>query len=189
MKRIFSIVLALCFVLSLCACGTGDSDIPETNNVIIVVEGYGEIHVTLTPEHAPITVKNFKMLVSKGAYDGTIFHRVVNNFVIQGGDTTLTSYGKADAIKGEFASNGVNNTLSHKRGVISMARVGGMNNSATSQFFIMHKDRTTLDGDYAAFGYVTEGMDVVDAIASVPTNSWDDRPYVDVVVTTIKFAD
>ena len=70
-----------------------------------------------------------------------------------------------------------------------MARVGGMNNSATSQFFIMHKDRTTLDGDYAAFGYVTEGMDVVDAIASVPTNSWDDRPYVDVVVTTIKFAD
>ena len=188
MKRIFSIMLVLCFVLSLCACSTDDGQIPATNNVIIVVEGYGEIHVTLTPEHAPITVKNFKMLVSKGAYDGTIFHRVINNFVVQGGDTTRTSYGKADTIKGEFLSNGVNNTLSHKRGVISMARANDMN-SASSQFFIMHKDRTSLDGNYAAFGYVTKGMDVVDAIAAVPTNSWDDRPCVDIVVTTIKFAD
>ena len=161
-------------------------DLP--NEVVIVVEGYGEIKVTLTPENAPITVANFKKLVADNAYDGTIFHRVINNFMIQGGDTTLTSYGKTDAIKGEFKSNGVNNTLLHKRGVISMARADAKN-SATSQFFICHQNSYHLDGDYAAFGYVTEGMEVVDAIAGVATNSWNNRPFEDVVITTIKFAE
>ena len=189
MKKIIAALMIAVTIFMLVGCSSSEGNTEGSNNVIIVVENYGEIHVTLTPEHAPITVKNFKKLINEGAYDGTIFHRVIYNFMIQGGDTTLTSYGKADTIKGEFANNGVNNTLSHKRGVISMARVGGMNNSASSQFFIMHKDRPGLDGDYAAFGYVTEGMDIVDMIAGVPTSSWNDQPYEDVVITTIKFAE
>ena len=188
MKKIIAVLMIAATVFMLVGCSSSEGNSEGSNNVIIVVENYGEIHVTLTPEHAPITVANFKKLINEGAYDGTIFHRVINNFMIQGGDTTLTSYGKADTIKGEFAKNGVNNTLAHKRGVISMARADDMN-SASSQFFIMHKDKSHLDGSYAAFGYVTEGMDIVDMIAGVPTNSWNDQPYDDIVITTIKFAE
>ena len=190
MKRIIALLLAVAGLFAFASCSRNTDvnvdDLP--NEVIIVVEGYGEIKVTLTPENAPITVANFKKLVADNAYDGTIFHRVINNFMIQGGDTSMTDYGRADTIKGEFKSNGVNNTLLHKRGVISMARAEAKN-SANSQFFICHQNSHHLDGDYAAFGYVTEGMEVVDAIAAVGTNPWNNRPYEDVVITTIKFAE
>ena len=188
MKKIIAVLLLGIMMLSAVGCSSVEQQ-PGGNDVIIVVEGYGEISVRLTPENAPITVNNFKKLINEGAYDGTIFHRVINNFMIQGGDTTLTAYGEADNIKGEFSNNGVKNNLAHTRGVISMARVGGMNNSANSQFFICQKDCSWLDGDYAAFGYVTAGMEIVDAIANVPTSAWNDQPIEDIVITTIKFAE
>ncbi len=135
----------------------------------------GIIKIELDPETAPITCANFEKLVSEGFYNGLIFHRVISGFMIQGGDPTGTGMGGADEnIKGEFAVNGVKNPLSHKRGVISMAR-SQKYNSASSQFFICHADATFLDGQYAAFGTVTEGMDVVDRIASVATDR-NDRP-------------
>ncbi|MBO5649602.1 MAG: peptidylprolyl isomerase [Clostridia bacterium] len=135
----------------------------------------GIIRIELNPEAAPITSANFEKLVSQGFYDGLIFHRVIAGFMIQGGDPTGTGMGGAEeTIKGEFAVNGVKNPISHKRGVISMAR-SQRYNSASSQFFICHADATFLDGQYAAFGEVVEGMDVVDRIASVATNS-QDRP-------------
>ncbi len=135
----------------------------------------GIIRIELNPEAAPITSANFEKLVSQGFYDGLIFHRVIAGFMIQGGDPTGTGMGGAEeTIKGEFAVNGVKNPISHKRGVISMAR-SQRYNSASSQFFICHADAAFLDGQYAAFGEVVEGMDVVDRIASVATNS-QDRP-------------
>ena len=135
----------------------------------------GIIRIELNPEAAPITSANFEKLVSQGFYDGLIFHRVIAGFMIQGGDPTGTGMGGAEeTIKGEFAVNGVTNPISHKRGVLSMAR-SQRYNSASSQFFICHADATFLDGQYAAFGEVVEGMDVVDRIASVATNS-QDRP-------------
>lgn len=137
--------------------------INKTNNVVMQTE-YGDIKITLYPDVAPITVENFKRLVGNGFYDGLTFHRIIDGFMIQGGDPTGTGMGGSDEqIKGEFASNGVNNPLKHTRGVISMAR-SMMKNSASSQFFIMHEDAPHLDGEYAAFGKVTEGMDAVDAI-------------------------
>lgn len=141
--------------------------------VKIEMENGGVIEIELYPDKAPITVKNFEKLVKEGFYDGLIFHRVIKGFMIQGGDPTGTGYSGSDEnIKGEFAANGVRNDLSHKRGVISMAR--SMNpNSASSQFFIMHEDGTYLDGNYAAFGKVVNGMEVVDAIAEVQTDASD----------------
>ena len=139
------------------------------------MEDGGIIKIELLPEHAPKTCANFEKLVSEGFYDGLIFHRVIAGFMIQGGDPTGTGCGGSDEnIKGEFKINGVNNTLSHERGVISMARSQNYN-SASSQFFICHADSQFLDGQYAAFGRVTEGMDVVDRIAQVRTNA-QDRP-------------
>ena len=127
----------------------------------------GIIKIELDPKAAPITCANFEKLVSEGFYDGLIFHRVIAGFMIQGGDPTGTGMGGSDEnIKGEFKINGINNPLSHKRGVISMAR-SQRYNSASSQFFICHADATFLDGQYAAFGHVVEGMEVVDRIASV----------------------
>ncbi len=143
--------------------------------VQITMEDGGIIKIELLPEHAPKTCANFEKLVSEGFYDGLIFHRVIAGFMIQGGDPTGTGCGGSDEnIKGEFKINGVNNTLSHERGVISMARSQNYN-SASSQFFICHADSQFLDGQYAAFGRVTEGMDVVDRIAQVRTNA-QDRP-------------
>ena len=120
--------------------------------------------MTLDASYAPITVTNFVNLVNEKFYDGLTFHRIIDGFMIQGGNPEGNGTGgSSKTIKGEFSSNGVNNTLSHTRGVISMAR-GSDYNSASSQFFIVHKDSTFLDGNYAAFGEVTKGMDVVDKI-------------------------
>ena len=147
--------------------------------VKIEMENGGVITAELYPELAPNTVANFVNLVESGFYDGLIFHRVIPGFMIQGGDPQGTGMGGPGySIKGEFARNGFReNTLRHTRGVLSMAR-SMMPNSAGSQFFIMHADAPHLDGDYAAFGKVTEGMDVVDRIASVRTGM-QDRPVVE----------
>ena len=149
--------------------------------VILKIKDKGEIRIELDPSAAPITVANFLELVGSGFYDGLIFHRVIAGFMIQGGDPKGNGTGGSGRnIKGEFAANGVDNPIRHKRGVISMARA--MNpDSASSQFFIMHRDADYLDGNYAAFGHVVEGMDVVDAIAGVMTNR-NDRPLDDVVI-------
>ena len=142
--------------------------------VTIEMENGGKIVAELYPEVAPISVNNFISLIKKGFYDGIIFHRVISGFMIQGGDPQGTGMGGPGyCIKGEFAQNGVKNDLSHKRGVLSMARTM-VPNSAGSQFFIMHADGDFLDGQYAAFGAVTEGMDVVDAIAAVKTDRMDE---------------
>ena len=144
--------------------------------VKIEMENGGVITAELYPELAPNTVANFVNLVESGFYDGLIFHRVIPGFMIQGGDPQGTGMGGPGySIKGEFARNGFReNTLRHTRGVLSMAR-SMMPNSAGSQFFIMHADAPHLDGDYAAFGKVTDGMDVVDRIAAVRTGM-QDRP-------------
>ena len=143
--------------------------------VKIEMENGGVITLELYPEIAPQTVANFEKLAKEGFYDGLIFHRVIAGFMIQGGDPTGTGMGGAkEKLFGEFRANGFNNTLSHDRGVISMARSESFN-SASSQFFIMHADGHFLDGQYAAFGKVTSGMEVVDEIASVPTD-YSDRP-------------
>ena len=120
----------------------------------------------LDGDTAPITVENFITLAKSGFYNGLTFHRIIKGFMIQGGDPEGNGMGGSEkTIKGEFVQNGVENTISHTRGVISMARRSGDNNSASSQFFIMHADDPSLDGAYAAFGHVTEGMEVVDQIA------------------------
>ena len=144
----------------------------------------GVIELELYEDIAPITCENFKNLVNKGFYDGLIFHRVIAGFMIQGGDPTGTGCGGSGTnIKGEFLANGVNNTISHERGVISMARSQSFN-SASSQFFIMHKDGKFLDGQYAAFGKVISGIEIVDEIASVKTD-FRDRPIVDMQIKSI----
>ena len=133
---------------------------------IIEMENGGTMTLELYPEIAPITVENFVKLANEGFYNGLIFHRVIAGFMIQGGDPTGTGMGGPGyQIKGEFAQNGVKNTLKHTRGVISMAR-SMLPDSASSQFFICHQDAPHLNGDYAAFGHVTEGMDVVDAVCA-----------------------
>ena len=148
------------------------------------MENGGIIKLELDSKAAPITVANFEKLVKEGFYDGLIFHRVISGFMIQGGDPMGTGYGGSkETIKGEFRANGVDNPISHKRGVISMAR-SQMPNSASSQFFIMHQDGEFLDGNYAAFGHVVEGMEVVDEIASVATDPRD-KPLCDVVIKSI----
>ena len=151
----------------------------------IVMEDGGEIVLELNPNEAYNTVANFVSLANSGFYDGLIFHRVISGFMIQGGDPTGTGYeGPGYKIKGEFSANGVNNTLKHERGVISMARSNPYD-SAGSQFFIMHKDAPSLDGLYAAFGKVLEGMDVVDRIASVKTDA-NDRPLTEQKIASIR---
>ena len=143
--------------------------------VVIEMENGKKIRIELDATAAPLTVANFEKLVRAGFYDGLIFHRVIPGFMIQGGDPLGNGMGGAkEKIKGEFAANGVKNPLRHTRGVISMARAMDPN-SASSQFFIMHKDAPHLDGSYAAFGRVVEGMDAVDEIAAVPTD-FSDRP-------------
>ena len=144
-------------------------EVKGTYNVEIKVKDYGVIKAELDADTAPITVANFLNLASAGFYDGLTFHRIISGFMIQGGDPKGDSTGGAEeTIKGEFSKNGVENPLSHKRGVISMAR-SQMPDSASSQFFIVHEDSPHLDGEYAAFGYVTEGMDVVDKICEEAT--------------------
>ena len=152
---------------------------------IIETNKFGTIKVELNKEVAPLTVDNFVKLVNKGFYNGLTFHRVIKGFMIQGGCPKGNGTGGPGySIKGEFAANGVNNPLKHTRGVISMARAMDPN-SAGSQFFIMHQDAPYLDGQYAAFGKVIEGIEVVDAIASVKTNYYD-MPLEKVVIKQIK---
>lgn len=140
---------------------------------VITMENGKTMTLELYPETAPITVDNFVKLAKDGFYDGLIFHRVIEGFMIQGGDPDGNGCGGPGySIKGEFAANGVKNDLKHTRGVISMAR-SMMKDSASSQFFIMHKDAPHLDGEYAAFGKVVEGLDVIDEIAGVETDFRD----------------
>ena len=172
MKKFLAVLTAL--VLMLCFAGCGKGVAPESTDntekvgkyvAVISVENYGDITVELDGDIAPITVKNFVKLAKEGFYDGLTFHRIIYGFMIQGGCPDGTGTGGSDEnIKGEFDANGHKNTLSHKRGVISMARAQAYD-SASSQFFIVHKDSDYLDGQYAAFGVVTEGIDVVDKIA------------------------
>ncbi len=132
--------------------------------VNIIIKDHGTIKVELDADAAPITVTNFVNLAKDGFYDGVVFHRIIEDFMMQGGDPTGTGTGGSEVtIKGEFSANGVENNLSHVRGAVSMARSQD-NDSASSQFFIVHKDAVYLDGQYACFGYVTEGMDIVDEI-------------------------
>ena len=155
--------------------------------VIIEMENGKKMTVELYPKEAPITVANFLKLVNDGFYNELIFHRVISGFMIQGGDPLGTGYGGSEnSIKGEFRANGVNNTIRHTRGVISMARSQSPN-SASSQFFIMHKDAPYLDGQYAAFGKVVEGIDVVDEIASDETD-YNDMPLKPQKIKTITVA-
>ena len=143
---------------------------------IITMENGKTMEVELYPEHAPITVENFVKLASEGFYNGLIFHRVIYGFMIQGGDPMGEGFGGPGySIKGEFRMNGFINNLKHTRGVLSMARSMAPN-SAGSQFFIMHKDAPHLDGQYASFGRVLEGMEVVDRIALTPRNMMNDMP-------------
>ena len=156
--------------------------------VTIEMENGDIIKAELYPEVAPNTVNNFISLVKNRFYDGVIFHRVIRGFMIQGGDPQgIGVGGPGYSIKGEFKMNGVPNDLKHTRGVLSMARAMAPN-SAGSQFFIMHEDAPHLDGQYAAFGRVVEGMDIVDEIASVPTD-FRDRPKIDMVIKSVTLAD
>ena len=155
---------------------------------VIEMENGGKMTLELYPEKAPLTVENFEKLANSGFYNGLIFHRVIAGFMIQGGDPEGTGMGGPGySIKGEFAMNGVQNDLKHTRGVISMAR--SMNpNSAGSQFFIMHMDAPHLDGQYAAFGKVVEGIETVDEIASIPTD-YNDRPKIAVRMKKVYIED
>ena len=153
--------------------------------ITITMEDGGVIRAELYPEVAPNTVKNFISLAGKGYYDGLIFHRVIKGFMIQGGCPNGNGMGGPGySIKGEFSQNGFQNDLKHTAGVLSMAR-SMMPNSAGSQFFIMHKDAPHLDGQYAAFGKVVAGMEVVDKIASVRTD-WNDKPTTPVKMKTVE---
>ncbi len=175
MKKVLSLLLACLMVFFFVGCGkeeeTNDSSnqsgTPEvTHTAVIKIKDHGEITVELYGKVAPITVENFVNLVKEGFYDGLTFHRIIEGFMIQGGDPEGTGMGGSDKnIKGEFIANGVENNIAHVRGVISMARNGYSYDSASSQFFIMHQDAPHLDGQYAAFGKVVKGIEVVDSVA------------------------
>ena len=182
MKKILALALCVLLVLALTACGQGEvepsqepapspalSDEPgqevegaNLHHVVIDIADYGTIELELDGDAAPITVDNFLKLAGEGYYDGLTFHRIMEGFMMQGGAPKSVE-DMSDPIYGEFLANGWDNPISHVRGVISMARAQDFD-SATSQFFIVHKDSLRLDGQYAAFGWVTEGMDVVDAV-------------------------
>ena len=156
--------------------------------VTITMKNGGVIKCELYPEIAPESVNNFISLINKHFYDGLIFHRVIKGFMIQGGCPNGNGMGGPGyTIKGEFSQNGFTNNFKHTKGVLSMARAMDPN-SAGSQFFIMHQDAPHLDGQYAAFGRVVEGMDIVDEIASVPTD-FRDRPKIDMVIKSVTLAD
>ena len=157
----------------------------EKINICIEMDNGKQMEAELYPDVAPITVENFVSLIKEDYFKGIIFHRVISGFMIQGGDPTGTGMGGSNkTIKGEFLANGVVNNLKHERGVLSMARTNDPN-SASSQFFIMHQDAPYLDGQYAAFGKITKGIEVVDEIANVQTNAMD-KPLVDQRMKTIK---
>ena len=198
MKKYYQIVLFTVLIVILAACGkeTAENEEQETTVnyaeevtenpiVTITMENDEKIVIELEPKTAPNTVANFISLVEDGFYDGLIFHRVIPGFMIQGGDPDGTGMGGPDyAIKGEFTSNGFENTLTHERGVISMARSQDPD-SAGSQFFIMTEQATHLDGDYAAFGKVTEGMETVDEIGAAE-RAKNDKPLEDQKIKTVE---
>ena len=168
MKKFICIVSVLLLMMSLAGCGKAEEtetyEASETSIAVITVKDYGVIRVALDGNAAPLTVQNFVKLANEGFYDGLTFHRIISGFMIQGGDPTGTGMGGSEEnIRGEFKDNGVDNPISHVRGTISMARSRDMD-SASSQFFIVHEDAPHLDGAYAGFGHVIEGMEVVDAI-------------------------
>ncbi len=172
MKRLRNIIVVVFICVLAISCGKEEKQMQDSDKlssqtkVTIAVKDYGNINVELYDELAPITVANFVKLVKEGFYDGLTFHRIIEGFMIQGGDPNKNGTGGSeDTIKGEFAANGVDNDLKHTRGVISMARSQDYN-SASSQFFIVQEDSQHLDGSYAAFGKVIKGMDIVDKIAS-----------------------
>ncbi len=195
-KRAVFVAALLLLPLVLAGCGktaTQEEPMSEQNPVAtITMQNGGVIKVELYPDVAPNTVKNFIHLANSGFYDGVIFHRVIEGFMIQGGDPDgAGTGGPGYRIRGEFSNNRHENDLSHQRGVISMARQGNpyvpasAYNTAGSQFFIMHADNDFLDGDYAAFGKVVEGMDIVDAIASCATDA-SDRPLEEQAMESVR---
>lgn len=202
MKKWMMVLIMAAGLLLLYGCGkkeeSGDNEgnnedlLSGLHHAEINVKDYGTIKVELDADTAPITVTNFVNLAEDGFYDGLTFHRIISGFMIQGGDPNGNGTGGSDhTIKGEFSSNGVENVIKHERGVISMAR-SKMPDSASSQFFIMHQDAAHLDGEYAAFGHVTEGIEIVDAICEdtlVQDNNGtvasDDQP----VIESIKVVD
>lgn len=172
MRKIYKYIFALLLCFSLAGCNSSsDTDKKEKNEYLsgnyqvdIIVKNYGTIKAEIDADTAPITVTNFVNLCKEHFYDGLTFHRIIDGFMIQGGDPLGDGTGGSDkTIKGEFSNNGVDNPLKHTRGAISMARSQD-NDSASSQFFIVQSDSTHLDGDYAVFGYVYEGMNIVDQI-------------------------
>ena len=192
MKKLLPLFLALTFLLSACGSSGDASNGKSLHHAEIDIENYGTITLELDADTAPISVENFCTLAKDGFYDGLTFHRIISGFMIQGGDPDGNGSGGSDkTIKGEFSSNGVENIISHVRGVMSMARSGDPD-SASSQFFIVHEDSTFLDGEYAAFGHVTSGMEIVDDIcADTPveddngTVSWWNQPK----ITAIRILD
>ena len=180
-KHLLLSITLLCILFSMTACGqkaSSNSSSDDTQNLLsgkhhvaIEISSYGTIEAELDADTAPVTVTNFINLANSGFYNGLTFHRVIDGVMIQGGDPNGDGTGgSSEKIKGEFKSNGVQNNISHVRGTISMAR-SSANNSASSQFFIMQKDTTSLDGQYAAFGTVTSGMDIVDKICKDRTDT------------------
>ena len=214
MKRFIKLIIVFCLIIMFSGCSDDlnyttrkednktiytieDNDYvissEPTDLVLIEVEDIGIMIAELYPDIAPITVENFKKLISEKFYDELIFHRVIKDFMIQTGDPTGTgSGGSKDKIKGEFSENGVENDLSHKRGILSMARAGGnpdtdeTRNSASSQFFIVHKDYESLDGKYASFGKLIHGYDVLDEVAKSLTDS-NDKPVNTKRIKMIRF--
>lgn len=192
-KRIILLLTAVVMSVLLAACGSAGDESgeevstplePDRHHVEITIKDYGKISLELYKEVAPITVENFLKLAEDGFYDGLTFHRIIEGFMMQGGASEDV---EVETIKGEFARNGVTNELSHTRGAISMARTN-VYDSANSQFFIVHQDSVFLDGEYACFGYVTEGMDVVDAVCEAAEEAdngmiaREDQPVIESVV-------
>ena len=217
MKRMLAAILALAIILSLAACkksgGKDEAEKPltmadvkkeinskkvsdftetdeQTNYVKMTITGYGELVVRLRPDVAPVSAENFQRLVAKGYYNGKLFHRVYPGFMIQGGSEHGDGMpGSEPSIKGEFAANGVENKLSHIRGVLSMARAQAMDSGST-QFFLMHADYTGLDGNYAAFGYIVAGLETVDKVCQVElgyNGSEKSKPMTPVVLESAVF--
>ncbi|MDY6073888.1 MAG: peptidylprolyl isomerase [Eubacteriales bacterium] len=179
MKKFLGILTALLLIV-----GLSLAESPNTVLVSMKIKDMGTIKLELYPDKAPQTVANFVSLAKSGYYNGLIFHRVIKGFMIQGGDPTGTGMGGPGySIKGEFGANGFKNPISHKRGVISMARTN-IPDSAGSQFFICHQDSEFLDNNYAAFGMVTEEIEIVDSIAETPTND-NDKPINDIIIDSI----
>lgn len=195
-KFICSLLCLLMICVGFTACGNNDTNTDKPSDVIsglhhveMVIKDYGTVKLELNADEAPITVENFINLASEGFYDGVPFHRLDKDFVLQGGDPDGDGIGGSDKpIKGEFAANGVQNNIKHNRGVISMARTGDPN-SASSQFFICLEDSNFLDGSYAAFGCVTEGMDVIDAIRDNTPESNNIPKAQQPIIETIKVID